>query len=251
MIKPRHCIASALVFSAFAVALQAQAPVSLQEQLSAQYRVVKLANDSSGVVVVEPGTLLTLQKGGILGVLPNSMVICPAKFQDGTLHNPGNFCAGMVKNNSAYFQIGQKVYVRKIEVNLKNDRVVFDLFACDSCNQTNPPTNLKSQVNFQFAKGALASASAGQVEDAIAQVFSMGDDSQPQPAQTQPQAAPVQASSPAQAQSQTQIQLGEPIDQVQSALGAPEKVVNLGSKVIYVYKDLKVTFIDGKVADVQ
>jgi hypothetical protein len=34
-------------------------------------------------------------------------------------------------------------------------------------------------------------------------------------------------------------------------LGQPEKIVNLGAKQIFVYKDLKVTFINGKVVDVQ
>ena len=41
------------------------------------------------------------------------------------------------------------------------------------------------------------------------------------------------------------------IDQVQQALGAPLKTVNLGAKQIYVYKDLKITFLNGKVSDVQ
>ena len=40
-------------------------------------------------------------------------------------------------------------------------------------------------------------------------------------------------------------------DQVQAAIGKPDKMVNLGSKQIYVYKDLKVTFVNGKVSDVQ
>jgi hypothetical protein len=34
-------------------------------------------------------------------------------------------------------------------------------------------------------------------------------------------------------------------------MGKPDKIVNLGVKQIYVYKDLKVTFINGKVSDVQ
>jgi hypothetical protein len=40
-------------------------------------------------------------------------------------------------------------------------------------------------------------------------------------------------------------------DQVEAAMGKPEKIVNLGPKKIYVYKDLKVTFLNGKVFDVQ
>jgi hypothetical protein len=38
---------------------------------------------------------------------------------------------------------------------------------------------------------------------------------------------------------------------VKAALGQPDKIVNLGAKQIFVYKDIKVTFINGKVADVQ
>jgi len=34
-------------------------------------------------------------------------------------------------------------------------------------------------------------------------------------------------------------------------MGKPEKIVNLGAKQIYVYKDLKITFIKGKVSDVE
>jgi len=40
-------------------------------------------------------------------------------------------------------------------------------------------------------------------------------------------------------------------DQVKNAIGVPDKIVNLGAKEIYVYKDIKVTFINGKVSDVQ
>jgi hypothetical protein len=34
-------------------------------------------------------------------------------------------------------------------------------------------------------------------------------------------------------------------------MGQPEKMVNLGGKQIYIYKDLKITFSNGKVSDVQ
>ena len=39
-------------------------------------------------------------------------------------------------------------------------------------------------------------------------------------------------------------------DQVQGALGKPEKIFNVGSKQIYTYKDVKITFLNGKVSDV-
>jgi len=56
---------------------------------------------------------------------------------------------------------------------------------------------------------------------------------------------------PAPAAPPVNIDLGQTIDQVTGALGQPKSVVNLGPKKIYVYKDMKITFKDGKVTDVQ
>jgi hypothetical protein len=47
------------------------------------------------------------------------------------------------------------------------------------------------------------------------------------------------------------ISLGQSIADVESINGKPEKVIDLGAKKIYVYKDLKITFTDGRVSDVQ
>jgi hypothetical protein len=47
------------------------------------------------------------------------------------------------------------------------------------------------------------------------------------------------------------VALGQTPDQVQATMGAPSRVANLGSKVIYYYNGMKVTFVNGKVADVQ
>jgi hypothetical protein len=44
---------------------------------------------------------------------------------------------------------------------------------------------------------------------------------------------------------------GQTIDEVTAALGQPKRVVDLGSKKIYVYPDMKITFKGGKVSDVQ
>jgi len=47
------------------------------------------------------------------------------------------------------------------------------------------------------------------------------------------------------------ISLGMTISEVENALGKPRNTVDLGAKKIYVYKDLKITFLRGKVSDVQ
>jgi hypothetical protein len=41
------------------------------------------------------------------------------------------------------------------------------------------------------------------------------------------------------------------IAQVESAMGRPKNIVDLGSKKIYVYQNLKITFLNGQVSDVQ
>ena len=50
---------------------------------------------------------------------------------------------------------------------------------------------------------------------------------------------------------QVNIEVGQTIDQVTAAMGQPLRKATVGAKTIYTYKDMKITFKDGKVADVQ
>jgi hypothetical protein len=62
----------------------------------------------------------------------------------------------------------------------------------------------------------------------------------PQPqAQAQPQAPPPTVS------------LGQTPAQVTAILGSPKQIIDLGSKQIYKYPDMKIIFLNGKVSDVQ
>ena len=47
------------------------------------------------------------------------------------------------------------------------------------------------------------------------------------------------------------MKLGQTFQQVDQILGAPQKILKAGTDVIYVYQDLKLTFENGKVADLQ
>jgi hypothetical protein len=162
----------------------------------------------------------------------------------------------MMKSVSQYFRVGEKVYPTKVEVNLEKSKISITVVACDSCNGVNPPTSMKGEVVFQFPKGYLEKVNAGEIEDMIGQVFPISnDDQQAQASDTGQggQQAPVQQQQPqqqAQAEPQT-VQLGMSTDQVQGVLGRPDKIFNVGAKQIYVYKDVKVTFLNGKVSDVQ
>ena len=62
--------------------------VSLQEQLAAQYKLVKMGSDTSGYSVIEEGTLLAVQKGGLLGVPYSDKSALTNKYEGGTVHPP-------------------------------------------------------------------------------------------------------------------------------------------------------------------
>jgi hypothetical protein len=262
------------VVMTFSSAASAQAPVTLQEQLAAQYKLVKMGSDTSGYSVVEPGTLLAIQKGGILSVPYGDANVLSTKYEGGAVHGPSglslmgrkSIMGKFGKEQSTHlFASGDKVYPTKIEVHVDKDTVVMGIVACDTCNKTDPPTYNKAQVVFQFPHGSLANANAGQVEDTIGQLLSISDDAQQndqgggqdqnqQGGQQQgggQQGGQDQGGQQQQQAEPAEVKLGMTPDQVENALGKPDKKVTLGAKQIYIYKDMKVTFKDGKVSDVQ
>jgi hypothetical protein len=233
---------------------QDTAASSLVDQLKTQYKLAKMGRDSSGRVVSEQGTVLVIKKGGIRSYPPGDATVFPNTYKDGTIHAPSALIKkfwsikglGQGSDNSRILSLETKVYATEISVDAKNDKVTFNLIECDSCNGLQQPSSYKSTVAFQFSKDYLSKADASQIQDVISLVLAPDTGGQQQQTQTQQEQAPNQ-SAPA---PQT-IQLGQTIDQVQAVLGQPEKIVDLGQKQIYVYKDLKITFVNGKVADVQ
>ena len=228
-------------------AAQSAPAASLESQLRAQYILVKTGTDAYGLAIVEPGTVLVLQKG-ILGVPPNSLVTCSSKYQEGNLNGPNPLCQAIVAKDARYLQVGERVYPWKLEVNLAKDKITFGVVECDACNGATQPMSFKGEVVFQFAKGSLATADPAKVLETVSQVLAVDTSNQAPPA-PEAQAQPAQPAAPP-AEPQT-IELGQTQEQVEAALGKPEKIVKLASKQIWVYKDLKVTFLKGKVTDVQ
>src|SRR5271166_1586488 len=155
------------------ISAYAQNAPAWADQLKAQYKAVKLSADMNGVAVVQPGTVLAIQKPGILGVPFGNLAICTARYQAGELHAPTGICAAMAKAISRFFQVGEQVYPFKVDVNVKKEQISIVLVACDSCNNTDPPTYFKSQVTFEFAKGYLETATLAQVQNEIGQVFAI------------------------------------------------------------------------------
>ena len=165
---------------------------------------------------------------------------------------------------------GEKMWVTQIEV--KDDGVVFDLLTDPVASMAN--MRFKAALTFQFPKGAMPPAD--QVERVIAEVFKVqpGDANAEAASPNAPPAAPQRARQAAASVQQAAepvlepiappppppdapaappktISLGQTKDEVVAILGQPDKTANLGGKEMYIYKDLKVTFVKGKVTDVQ
>ena len=185
--KSHHLIPGIVLMAAtiFPMSLaSAQAP-SLQEQLAAQYKLVKMGSDTGGYSVVEKGTLLAIQKGGILAVPYSDSSVLSTKYEGGTIHSPSGLAVVGRKSlmgrfgkeqTTHLFAVGDKVYPMKIDVNVAKDSVTVGIVACDTCNKTDPPTYNKAQVVFEFPKGSLAAADATAVEKTIGQVLTISDD---------------------------------------------------------------------------
>jgi hypothetical protein len=95
-----------------------------------------------------------------------------------------------------------------------------------------PNVNVATEVNQQLADASQAE------KDVVAQA--------------QQEAAPA-SSTPAAASSggPVTITVGQTIDEVTANLGFPLTIIDLGAKKIYKYQDMKITFKDGIVADVE
>jgi hypothetical protein len=180
---------------------------------------------------------------------------------------------GSVPGTRPFVQ-GEKLYVTKIEV---KDAVVFSLIS-DAINNV----TYKAEMRFPIAKGT--SPDPAQADQWVAEVFSIAppDNSQggqqaaepagaaaapaaaaadaplapiaPPPPPQDPAIAPIAPPPPppdAPAAPPQTLGLGMTVDQVVAILGQPQRMATVGTKQIYSYKDLKVTFVAGKVTDIQ
>ena len=93
------------------------------------------------------------------------------------------------------------------------------------------------------------------IADGLGRLWKRDESSSPAPAQAAaPAPAPMQAIAPPPPPADTPpptIALGQTVDQVTAGFGQPSRIAKLGAKEIYYYKDMKVTFVNGKVTNVE
>jgi hypothetical protein len=253
---------------------------SLQSQLEAQYTLTKPTDDKSDIVTA--GAVLILEKDKLIMYPTSNQVVPQNTYKDGKLsegafgvHHKvqsfGSFIGHPLPDQAQVtprtFVTGEKFWVTRIDV--ESDGVTFTLFS-DPYNDVRYDSTLKfifphGQVpaSDQVLKtvGEVLKVDAGDAaksDDSGNQQQSAGGDANNQQQASaagdanQQAAAPAAADAPAApAAPPATVEIGQTPDQVTAILGQPEKIINLGAKQIYVYKDLKVTFVKGKVTDAQ
>jgi hypothetical protein len=185
--------------------------------------------------------------------------------------------------------IGDKVYLLRLDTSAVSITFRFQSCGtCDpkAVDPAHHPS--QGELTFKFVRGGLQNTSFDQVKQVIDQVFKLNDEVQPAtddtaapataaatpppaadappppPPPDRPAAAPPQPVAddpppPPPAADPVSLTMGMTIDQVKTLMGNPVTILDKGSAadskgvkvstVIYVYKNLKVTFKNGKLTD--
>jgi hypothetical protein len=251
----------------------AQNKSAIEKKLVSEYALTQATADQTDIVTA--GAILVLKKGNIVMAPVSGTNFYQNTYKDGKIsqnalgklnnglnrfsHLPG---ASAPPVTTRTFVPGEKVWVTKIEC--KDDGVVFDLFT-----DAYADVRYKAALKFYFnPKGPIPAVD--EMDKMVAEVFKVqpADDKAapteqapaaaapaPVAAAPDPALAPIPPPPPPADEPQAppkELKLGQTKDQVIANFGQPEKVVKLGTKEIYYYKDLgKVTFVNGKVTDVQ
>ena len=211
----------------------ALADTSLAETLKVDYPITKV-----GVTmlkfdynrITQPGCVLVVRVPGIYAdVASTTQAIVNTTIEDGKAVQQKGFLASLSKTGqSRTLNPDEKVYVTKLDI--KRDVVHFELITENVTTLAGGEgTRYRAEVNFHIPD--LESMKPEDVKKTIDGV--------------------IADSATASAVESKTIKLGMSTDEVKKALGNPEKIVDLGEKQVYIYKDMKVIFKNSQVSDVQ
>jgi hypothetical protein len=234
----------------------------LLKKLNEQFVPTKFTADKSDIVTA--GVVVALKEDGLYlytASVPMAPINVPKKGKltqglgdtwevgvvDG-LNRPGGIAGIPFKK----LMTGEKVWVRDIE--LAKDAITVQVV-------TDPYNDGRyfATIKFLIPKGTVPTP-----EDGVKMVSEVLEVQPAQEQGTQQSPAPAPEAAPAPAPMQAiappppppdapppTIELGQTKDQVTAGFGQPLRVANLGPKTIFYYKNMKVTFTNGKVSNVE
>jgi hypothetical protein len=259
-------------FLCIGLAAQAGDPAAIQQRLNAQFRLTTITADRSDIVTA--GDVVQIHKPGLVmyavaSPMPPSNTYKNGKIGQGwggfgkdlmiTMSAPG----GATSNDYPHraFAPEEMCWVTGIQV--QQDGVLFKLYS-DPYDDIRYYANLK--IPFPSKKSVPSVDAALQlVAEVLTAVPQNQGDQGGQPAPEAPSApadtaaapeapAPPPEIAPPPPPADTPpptIALGQTKDEVIAGFGQPMRIAKLGVKEIFYYKDMKVTFTNGKVSNVE
>lgn len=262
---------SAALFLLTTSAWAAPASSGVISALQKKYVVTETSADNEQIT--KDGTTMAMKCAGVYGLPTSALMKWDNKVVDGKVQKPNMFLsATLTKSGSHVFQTGDKVYITKMESKNESsgDSIKFTLLTVESLDVSGSDSKKKYDaiVTFKFKKGYLDDTPPDEVEQAIEAVLApdtgsddakeadkagSGEQAKAQPA---PKAAPAAKPAPATvaaapAAPPPTISIGESSTEVLQAMGMPLQMIDLGKKKTFVYKDMKIIFLNDKVSDMQ
>jgi hypothetical protein len=269
------------ILSALTLALSmTPAAVAQDDLVAALKKKYHLTEINMQGVAAHPGTVLAIEADGINAEPYPTMITFENPVVDGQVKQRSKGFGLIKSTNLQILQPGQKVYITKINSSSQShdDDLKVTILTCDAVlatftngtygGQYQAAKRYSTTLAFKLPKGTLAQLSVDDASKMIEAVLSVNpaDQGRARDAGTvarscEPHCAVstttgtvvgsavvAQTSAPASAPT---IALGQTIDQVTGIMGAPKQIVDLGSKKIYRYPDMKVVFVNGQVSDVE
>ncbi|MGB8260142.1 MAG: hypothetical protein WCE75_07315 [Terracidiphilus sp.] len=245
-----------------ALVAQGDAKDQLLKKLNEQFAPTKFTADKSGIV--KEGVVVALKEDGLLVytvAVPMAPISVPKKGKL-TQGFGDTFTAGMVDGPKVQggataipkktLVTGEKVWVQAIELAKDSIRVQVVTDPYDDGRYF-------ATLKFLIPNGTVPTPEDGvkMISEVLEVQSAPAPGTSPAPAvavEPAPAPAPMPAIAPppppADAPPPT-IEIGQTKDQVVAGFGQPLKVANVGGKSIFYYKDMKVTFTNGKVSNVE
>ncbi len=267
----------ALLLLTISVVPAAMAQDNLVAALKSKYRLTEINMQG---VAANPGTVFAIEADGINAEPYPTMITFENPVVNGQVKQRSK-AFGLIKStNLQILQPGQKVYVTKINSGSEShdDSLKVTILTTDAVlatytngaygGQYQAAKRYSTTLAFKVPKGTLEQMSVDDASKMIEAVLSVtgadqvrARDSGTVARSCEPHCAVSTTTgavlggavvAPAGQQPSTQtIAVGQTIDQVTATMGPPTQIVDLGSKKIYKYPDMKVIFVNGKVNDVQ
>jgi hypothetical protein len=270
-------------FLCIGLAAQSGDPAAIQQKLVSQINLTKATADRSDIVTA--GDVVVLQKDGLMMCSSASSYAFSNTYSNGVLtanyKNQAKDAGksylksfGMSRlglgggasvtdsaNNacpSRKFVAGEKFWVTGITA--QKDGILVSTFSDPFPNPSGDQVRYYGEIKFPFAKGSVPPVDV--FVKTVSEVFTVqpaenqgnqGDQGS-QPAAAPETPAPMQDIAPPPPPADTPpptIALGQTKDEVIAGFGQPMRIAKLGVKEIFYYKDMKVTFTNGKVSNVQ